>query len=371
MLKRPKPKTFTEAEQAAINAASAAQTGQSTTIKSYDPNFPVFEVPVNQKLLVYIPNHTVMDADGGVHLRMDKFAAHRVIDGRSFSNVRCADGVVIESLGLDGTCPLCQAMSECWDLYNKEYADIARARGIVLGSPEEKDALKEERQKLVSGMVIERAKVWYTFPIVVIECVEKDGKLTLNPKRTADNGIIGKPCFYSIKQDSFITKWGAAFDALDDVDEDGNSNMNPAGRWAVLNFTYQSKDGSYNKMQSALNLSVAFKDMQGYEKWAEYFDKMTEEWTPEKAREVLVLDAMHDMDELHEAADTIMRPVRDKLAMYTLSANSAGAPVPVASSADAALANFGGGEAVNPAPAGVPDMGEMPSAPSQFGVETE
>ena len=57
MLKRPEKKNFTADEKSSIVNASRNQTGKTQVIKSYDPAYPVIEVPVNQKLLVYIPNH--------------------------------------------------------------------------------------------------------------------------------------------------------------------------------------------------------------------------------------------------------------------------------------------------------------------------
>lgn len=371
MLKRPKPKQLSEAAQKAVNEASAQQTGQAAAIKSYDPNYPVFDVPVNKKILVYIPNHTEMLPDGSVTLRMDKFAAHSGLDGRSFVNVRCSQGIISEELGLDGSCPLCTAMADVWELYNKEYADIGRARGIDIQSAEAQEALKEERKKLVQAMVIKNPEIWYTFPIVVIDCEERDGQLTVIPKKDAENRITGTPMWYSIRERTYLEKWATALDTIET--EDGIAITHPAGRWAVLNFTYTPKSGSHDKMNSARALKVGFKTMAGYNEWATYFDQLTEEWTPQKAQEVVVLDVLRDMEEMTAVADTLMAPVRDKLAMYSLSAG--GAVVPTQGSAESALAGFGGtpveegavGSPTGGLPAGGNLTAEMPGA----GVEAE
>ena len=66
MLRRPKPKKLSVEEQQLITTASAQQTGKQAFVKSYDPDYPVFDIPVNQKVLVYIPNHTVLGEDGTV-----------------------------------------------------------------------------------------------------------------------------------------------------------------------------------------------------------------------------------------------------------------------------------------------------------------
>lgn len=359
MLKRPAPKQLSAEAQAVITQSSAAQTGKAQKIKSYDPEFPVFDVPINQKKLVYIPNHTVVMPDGTIGLRMDKFAAHPVIDGRSYGDVRCANGVVVPELGLDGTCPLCDAIAENWELYQFEYQGIAKSKGIDINSPEAQEALKADRINLVNSMAIKQADVWYTFPIVVIDCEEKDGQLTVIPKKNAQGQITGTPMWYCIRERTFLDKWVSGYDSVDTAD--GTTPTSPAGLWAILNFTYTPKNGNPDKMGSARALTVTYKNMgEAYTQWATYFDQMTEVWTPAKAQEVVVLDAVRDMNELKEVTDSIMQPIRDKIAMHrlgqaTVSAPNAGA-LPTNADAEAALANFGA------TPVG--QISEAPSAPA-------
>lgn len=367
MLKRPAPKKLSQAAQEAVTAASAQQTGKATRIKSYDPDYPVFDVPINQKILVYIPNHTVMGPDGSMSLRMDKFAAHPVIDGRSYGDVRCTSGVVVEELGLDGSCPLCDGVNECWELYNHQYTDIAKSKGIDPKSAEAQEGLKSDRIDLIQKMNIKQADVWYTFPIVVIDCEERDGVLTVIPKKDAEGKIKGTPMWYSIRERTYLEKWIAGFDSIET--DDGSIPTNPAGMWAILNFTYTPKSGNHDKMGSAKALKVTFKTMAGYEQWAKYFDDLTEEWTPAKAQDVVVLDVVRDMDEMKQVADSLLKPVRDKLAMYALSSGGAAMSAPPAvgagSSADVALAGFGGATPVAPPTGALPPSdltSEMPSS---------
>lgn len=343
MLRKPKAKQLSAEDIAVISASSAQQTGKVQTQKSYDPEFPVFDIPINQKLLVYVPNHTVMMPDGSVGLRQDKFAAHPIIDGRTYGNVRCSQGVVVDSLGLDGSCPLCSANNEIWDLYHAEYKAIAKTKGISIEAPEAKEGLKEDRKKLAQDMVIKSAEVWMTFPIVVIECEEKDGMLTTTPKTTPEGQIVGKPYFYTIREKTYIDKWVPAFDTV--ATEDGDTPTHPGGRWVILNFTYTPQSGQHTKMGSANALKVAFKTMgESYNAWADHFDKMTEAWTPAKAQEVVVLDVVRDMEEMQEVADQLLKPVRDKLALYKLSGAGVTPATPaigVTGDAQSALANFG------------------------------
>lgn len=355
-LRKPKAKTLSAEEVAVINASSAQQTGKAQTQKSYDPEFPVFDIPVNQKLLVYVPNHTVMNPDGSVGLRQDKFAAHPIVDGRSYGNVRCTQGIVVDSLGLDGSCPLCNASSEVWDLYHEEYKAVAKAKGIAVDAPEAKEGLKEDRRKLAQDMTIKAAEVWMTFPIVVIECEEKDGVLTTTPKTSPEGQIVGKPYFYSIREKTYTDKWVPAFDTVES--DDGDTPTHPGGRWVILNFTYTPQSGQHTKMGSANALKVAFKNMsESYNAWAKHFDQMTEGWTPQKAQEVVVLDAIRDMEETQEIADQLLKPVRDKLALYRLGSSApASAPaIGVTGDAQSALANFGAVPAETPTGAMPPE----------------
>ncbi len=368
MLGRPTAKNLSADEWQTLTESAASQTGKTQVLKSYDPNYPVFEVPVNQKVLVYVPNHVVQSPDGSVGLRMDKFAAHPVLDGRYHASIRCTNGIVMPPLGLDGTCPLCDAMSKQWDLYNKEYEGVARAKGISVDAPEAKDLLEADRKKLLDAMTINNPDIWYTFPIVVIECQEKDGVMTVNPKLDKDGRVVGKPYWYSIKEKSF-DKWKAAFDSIDVDDEDGVSTYNPAGMWAVLNFTYTSEDGKHNKRDSARNLKVSFKTMKDeYRQWAQYFDEMTKDWTPQLAQQVVVLDAVRDMAETQAACDALMKPINDRLAMLELgSGNNGQQALPQANaSADNALAQFG----ATPVGGQAGQAGQMPPQGSQPAGQT-
>lgn len=369
MLKRPAKKELTVEQQASILNASREQTGKAQVIKSYDSDYPVFEVPVNQKLLVYIPNHVIQNPDGSIDIRADKFAAHPYQTGREFGNIRCTNGVD-NVLDLDGTCPACDAVSESWELYNFEFEALAKSRGFAEVNEDAKTALKEERKKLLEARTMKQADVWLTFPIVVIDCeVGADGKPTTKAKINADGTMSGKTYWYSIREKSYIDKW---ISPLDSVEIDGETPTHPAGLWAVLNFTYQSTDGTHNKMQSAKNLKVSYKNPDpSLAPVAQYFDAQTAEWTPEKAMEVVVLDAIRDKAESCEAVDTIMKGTRDRIALYKTSVGvqtAGNAPQLGATNAQAALADFGATPVadtaqtpVGVAPQGAPITSEMPT----------
>lgn len=352
MLQRPKKKELSAEERASITRASARQTGELSSPKTYDVNYPLFDTPINEKVLIYIPNHVVTQEDGTVELRKDVFAAHEVRIGKAFTSVRCSGEVVNEALGLDGSCPLCNAMADAWTLYNYQFAELAKSRGLDADAPETKEVLKEEMKQLLNERAVRKADRWYTFPIVVVDCEE--GKTV--PKKDAEGKITGTPMFYSVREATYIDKWLSAFDAIDD--DDAGSDHNPAGRWAILNFTYTPKTGTHNKRDSARNLKVSFKTMSSdYNAWEEYFNEITEEWTPEKAQEVLVRNVLRDMSEMEEAAEEIIKPTKDSIAMYEMRAHQE--PKATSTSADTALANFGA-TPVGTTPE-TPVVGEMPN----------
>ena len=362
--KRPTPKNLSADEMSNIVTSCSQQTGKSTRIRTYDKDYPVFEVPINKKVLAYIPNHVITTPEGTVDLRKDKFAAHQVIDGRNFCTIRCSSGIQSESLGLDGTCPLCDASGEVWDLYNKEYAEIALQKGIATDSPEAKDGLKQTRIDLLNKQVIKPAEVWLTFPIVVIDCVEKDGQSTTTPKRNDKGEIMGTPMWYSIREKTYTEKWGKALETA--PSEDDMTPVHPGGLWAVLNFTYESKDGKHDKMGSARALAVGFKSMGAdFAPWASHFDELTEGWTPEKAMEVLVDNQLRDMSELTDVANQLLKPVRDKLSMYALAGGAVATPNAgaIPTSADSALSSFGA------VPASVPEVPQVPTGDASMGVQ--
>lgn len=355
MLGRPSKKTLTVEQQKAIEVASSHQTGSMVSPKTYDPNYPLFSIPVNQKVLIYIPNHVTETEDGGTQLRADRYTAHQARIGKAFHTIRCIGEISNEALGWDGTCPLCDGTQYCWDLYNKQYDELARSKGVDKSSPEAESLLKEDRKTLLREMAISPAEKWITFCIVVIDCQEG----TTKPKVDENGGIKGTPMFYSVRQSTYDDKWKSAFDALDDDDTGDGSDMNPAGRLAILNFMYTPKSGSHNKRDSARNMKVSFKPVgENMQKWAVLWDKETEGWDVAKMQEVLVQNAIRSMDEQADVAEELLKPTKDKLAMYALSGGTA---VATASNvgAEAALAQFGA-EAANTEASDEPVEGELP-----------
>ena len=369
-LKRPTPKKLSAAEFAQISAASAAQTGKMSVPKSYDEaNNPVFDIPVNGKVLVYVPNHTVVDENGMVRLRADKFAAHAIKDGRITTEVRCTAGLVNESLGLDGSCPFCDASQEVWELYNFHYQELCKSRGLDPNNEDTYKQVESEAKKLRDKRAVAKPTIKYTFPIVVVECQKKpDGSMSVTPLMDAEGNLQYKVCWYNISENAYTNKWIKALDGL--TNDDDTEVETPAGRWFILNYEYDAKDGQHTKMDSARNLAVTHKQMsEKYAAVAQQFDALTEDWTPERAMEFLVANQLRDMDEQNEACNDVMKTTRDELAQIAVAKSTVASGAPqIAGGADAALAAFGAATTVETpqigtaAQVGVAPADEVPQA---------
>lgn len=369
MLKRPAAKTLSADEMAKVVSASREQSTDNVVVKSYDPNFPAFSIPVNKKILVYVPNLTVTNPDGTVTLRTDRACYHAVRDGRSYGMVRCSSNVVLPSIGLDGSCPFCDAESEVLELFFKQREDIAKKKGIDIKSSEAKELLKEDTQKLNSQRAVGQKFARVTFPIVVIDT--EDG--TTKPKLNAEGKLNGTIYWYTVSESTYGDTWIKALDSL--TDADGNTPTNPAGLWTILNYHYTDKDSEATARDSARKLSVSYAlaMQEPYKEWSHYFDKLAEPWTPEKAIETLVDNQLRSMEEMVEACDTVMRTTRDTLALYQQASLTGGtgvnAQIGTAGNADAVLEAFG----ATPAQVGTqPPVGAQPLVGAQpsVGIQT-
>lgn len=352
---RPKAVEFTSKEAFnRVSASSQTQTGQNRTPRSVDPvNYPVFETPVNKKILVYVPNHTEM-TELGEQLRCDRGAFHSIKSGRSYLTIRCTNGVVEDSVGYDGSCPVCDSINECWDLYNYELKEQARMKGVSVDD-DPNELLKQTKRDLASNMALKRAEVWLTFPIVVVET--KEGKL--EPKVNEKGLLDGKLQWYSIRESTYKDKWESAFDTMD--------KNHPAGSWFILNFAYESPSGKHDKMNSARNLKVSYKPMTGYEQWEKYWDDLSEDWDRFKASSTVIANFYLSLDDMRQAVNEAMAPTRTKIQMYQATEGIPTVPVAgIPGNPQAALNAFAQGTpAPNPATVNAPEATTVGVAETQ------
>ena len=117
MIKRLKPKKFTEEQLKVADKVLREQKTTTVADKSLDPeNFPVHEVPVNKREFIYVPNlilrdedgEPVLDENGETIFLMDIAKIHNIQEGKRFSKIRCIAGTEMQKLGYSGDCPFWQ-----------------------------------------------------------------------------------------------------------------------------------------------------------------------------------------------------------------------------------------------------------------------
>lgn len=314
MIKKMKPKTFTAEQISAIKAETVSQKTSTVYAKSLDPaNYPVFEIPVNSKVLVYVPNHTIINEETGLEeLRMDKALLHEVKSPNSkfYDKVRCVKGLS-EAAGYSSICPVCNGESEPWDLARQEIAEKCAKRGL---DPKDKEnpAVKELMRASLDERVIKKATPYYTFPIVVIETDPASIKTIIVDENT------GKPkhkvYWYTITESFYSKTWGKALENHED------EPTHAGGRFFVLDYTYEDKTGNYNKRDSAKNLSVSIRSAERLSDLTVEFDKETEEWDQSKSISTVIMNQFYSEEDLKDLVDECLVPTRKKLAMYELGA---------------------------------------------------
>lgn len=296
-----KPVVFSAEENAEIQKQLGVQEVQKAAPKSTDPvNFPVWEILVNKKALIYVPNHVIVAEDGVEHLRMDKPLIHHVTDGKRFYAYRCVSGLISPENGFTGECPLCDACSEPWDLARLKIEARCKQLGL---DPEDVDnqQVKNIRSAEFSDRVVKEATRYYTFPIVVFETVNDDAKTLVKD----ENGYYKYKCYwYSVSETAYEDKWKKILDDMED------EPTHPGGHFFILNYIYTPKHGDPNKRDAARNLQVVAKNIKNSENIRTFLDEATREWTPEKARETIISSNVYSVNDLQYIADEVLEPVR-------------------------------------------------------------
>lgn len=303
--KKMTPLVFTEEEDKKIQEQLGTQDVPKAAPKSTDPvNFPVWEVLVNKKAFIYVPNHVFTD-DKGEHLRMDKPLIHYLTDGKRYYSYRCINDLVSEAHGLTGRCPLCEGCSEPWDLANLKIEAKCKQAGL---DPEDVDnqQVKNIRSAEFSDRAIKEPTRYYTFPIVVFETVNDDGKTLVKDE---DGNYKYKCYWYNISESMYEDKWVKTLDAMED------EPTHPGGHFFLLNYCYTPKHGEPNKRDSARALQVNARNLSNTEKIRKYLDEQTKGWTPTKAQQTVINNQFYSTDQLQSLTDEILEPTRNLIAM--------------------------------------------------------
>lgn len=299
--------------------------------RTSDPKFPVFSTPINTDILVYIPNTNVIQTENGSEMKLMNVHTHTYREGNITGMLRCISGleggVYSEVLGYDGTCPACDAVKDCWALYNRKLEAEAQKLGI---DPQNDtgDVLKATRRKILDEMDMKGTEEYVTFPIVIIPTQEKSIKPTPDAlknlqvqyvvwtKKRYEKNIIG---------------------ALDSLMENPG---HPGGMFWVWKFSYDTGGKQANARDSAKNAKYMpitdgnFLNVLNPAKAT--LDGAAKEFTNEKAAEVIISNQFMYKEDLEEKVNKIMAKTRNLLSLSET--ESLGAPALGANP----LANFGG-----------------------------
>ena len=308
---KPKPISISAKASESIRAQLNKQERQTSVPKSADPkNFPVFDIRAGKKVLIYVPNH-VVEGENGPELRMDKPLLHDVKSSNSrFSKkIRCSSGIELTdengNVIFDGTCPLCEGISVPWDLANATIKSKCEKLGLN-AQDVENEQVKSVRREAFSARAIKETRRYYTFPIVVFETVEDDGKtMAMDP-----NGKpIMTPMWYTISEDFYKEKWEATFEGMED------EPTHPGGHFFTLSYEYDTKGKPVDKMLAGKALKVIARRIKSSEKLAAFLDNATAEWTPEKAMETVIANQLYSNADLQNMTDDALAGPRSQLAL--------------------------------------------------------
>ena len=303
-MRRVKPMEFTAEQIEELQKELLSQDVTASVVKSLDPeNYPVFEVPVNQKVFVYVPKHNITLKDGSEELRMDKPFIHTIREGNRFSKIRCVRGLRYATNG----CPFCDAVEISWDLANEMIKDKYKSKGL---NPDDKDdqLVKSIRRECFESRTVKAPVQYYTFPIVLIEMSFDDNKRRYI---LDENGNLKyKAMWYTISESAYKDKWLKCLESLED------EPMTPGGYTFILDYTYTPKTGEPNKRDSAKALHITPKKLKDFEQQARYFDELTADWDIAKAITTVVDNVLPNYEEMVEEAERVIQPSKDKLAMY-------------------------------------------------------
>lgn len=321
---------------AKLQTQANAQVVTTGPLNTLDTSFPIFETPVNEDKLVYIPMTNTEVTENGTIMKLLTGHVHTCIDGRAYPKIRCINGLVDEEFGLDGTCPLCDAIVRAKQLRNIKFESECRAEGI----DPQNDATgksKEIYKRLCQEMPVGEPVETVAFPIVEIETEKgslnpvKDGKLT------AKWVVMTKD-----KYDKVITGALSAMIA---------KPSSPAGMFWAFQFTYKADDGKHNKRDSGKNARYAPivdpASVQLLEVLKAACEDAAKEFTIEKAFTTIVQFIPQSVEDTQKDADRIMRKTDDFLAVYNnstaqqITAGATPAAIGTTASVQNALENFG------------------------------
>lgn len=271
---------------------------------SIDPKFPAFTTPVNEDILVYIPRTNMVTDENGETMKVLTSHIHDYKVGQSFGKMRCINGLsgnqFFDELGYDGTCPACEAVAECWELYNKKLASEAQKLGIDPQN-DPSNVLKTVKATLRQEMDMKNPDEYVTFPIVIIP---QKGKMI-----PADDAAANlKPVFVTWRRQRYEDSIISALDAL------RNNPGHPAGMFWFWKFSYNTEGKQPTAMLSAKNAKYSpITDASDLAPLAAICEEAAKEFTLVKAAEVLVANQFMYKEDMVAEVSKVMAKTRSFL----------------------------------------------------------
>lgn len=319
--------------------------------KTDDPNFPVWRGEVKKNFLIYVPMTPVRKtADGTMVADPLVTWQHAVHANGGYSSARCFNGIVNETLGFDGVCPLCEAAKECGEEYFAKLAFEAKRLGINENQIKDNPALEGTKTKLNNERAVKRAEEFITFPIVMLS---DDATVPLTQESTNNFKVF----YFEIRRGTYEDKMLKAINSQVPPMTIGCPES-PFGKIFAFNYNYDSKGQEPNIRDAVRNVQYApVTSVEYYNSIApllQYAEQLAAGFTNEKAVEVLKASQIWYKEDYQKMTDNAMLTTRTFLA----SANSAGA-VPMQNGIEQTLSAF----SVNSAPAQI-----APTVPTMTGA---
>lgn len=305
---------------AQLNAGAEGQEVQKGGFsRTTDPKFPVFSTPINKDILVYIPMTNVVKTENGEEMKLLTAHTHTYREGNVTGMIRCISGLTggafSEVLGYDGTCPACEAVKDCWSLYNLKLKAEADKLGI---DPQNDtgDILKSARRKILDEMDMKGSEEYVTFPVVIIPTQEKSVKPTADALQNLSVQYV------------VWTKKRYEKNIIGALDSLMNNPGHPGGMFWIWKFSYDTQGKQANARDSAKNakyMPITDGDfLKAMAPGKPALEKAAAEFTNEKASEVIISNQYMYKEDLEERVNKIMAKTRNLLALSET--ESLGAP---------------------------------------------
>lgn len=292
------------------------------TADSNRPFFRQFSEKPGETDLVYIPKHVVTDAEGGTHLREDKSYMHTVVtnNGRSFDKVRCVRGIVSPENGLDGTCPICDATSDAFELARLKVASQAAAQGL---DPDNKDdeTVRGIRRNVYGSMAVKSAEVYHTFPLCILET-------RTNGNRTGivvdDEGVPEfKTVYYTVSDRFFAKSWAEAIESADLGDEE-DAPEHIGGYVFRLSYGKKDEQGhAPSARDAARDLTISLRASTSRKYDFTKLDKATADWDPSNIQTVVYENMIYSVEDLKDMIAPVQESMQQEISLLQSGGNAA------------------------------------------------